>query len=187
MRTNGHATPELFETQPAVSSDQQTLIVKISELQEAMQRTNEIGRQVMELASRVVLTSNLPEPQKKPHVIKIALTHFDNSHRKRFTDPDTGEPIPAKIEGGKDSSLMKKAIETYGLERVEQLIDQFFDLDDEWLARKTGYTVAAFSNRIPMLIASHSTPVKAHGLTRNTANNDRNMRVAADLIRNQYR
>ena len=185
MGTNGHATADLFNV-PQLSSDQQTLVSKINELQDAIGHVRELGAAVVELASRVILASNVPEPQKKPHAIKIALTYFDTAHKKRFIDQQTGEPIPAKIDGGKDATLMKRLLDTYGAERVESLIDQFFALDDDWLNQKTGYTVAAFSNRVPALISTASTPPKVAGLTRNTSNNARNLAVAGQMIRNSY-
>lgn len=184
MGSNGHQASDLFGEVATATPDQKLLIDKINELQNAMGQTMEIARQVMELGSRVVLASNAPEPQKKPHTIKIVLTRFDDAHRKRFADPTTGAPIPAKIEGGKDATTMKRLLDTYGQEKVEQMIDQFFSLDDEWLSQKTGYTVAAFSQRVPALIAQYGQAPKAYGLTRNTANNQRNLSVARNMIQN---
>lgn len=178
------ATADLFgggEVQALpMSDDQRALIAKIAELQEAMTRTLGIAKDVFEMGSRIALSCGaLTEKEKKPHAIKIALTYFDDAHKRKFD----GEA--ATINGGQDSAIMKRLLSQHGPERVNELIDQFFDDDDEWL-RRTGYTVGNFSKRIPGLIATSKSPARALGLTQRTAMNGQHARTATDMIKRAY-
>jgi hypothetical protein len=120
------------------------------------------------------------EPKPKPHPIKACLTYFDNKHRQRL------DGAPAKIDGAKDATIIKRLIDTYGEDRVCTLIEQFFETDDEFTTQKTGFTVGAFSSRVPGLISSTAIARRTMGVTRNTEGNARSAVEAASMIRNSY-
>lgn len=133
---------------------------------------------LLDVETAVVPMAGTPK-EKKSHPIKICLSHFDDAHKSKFNEP-------AKIDGGKDSSIMKRLIHTYGEARVLSLVDEFFALDgDDWLTR-AGYTVGTFSSRVAGLIASAAAPVRTVGLTPRTRDNARNGAIASQMIKQAY-
>lgn len=117
--------------------------------------------------------------EKKAHPIKACLSYFDTEHQRKFN-------APATINGGKDSAIMKRLIETHGEDRVRGFIDEFFAIDDEWV-RKCGYTVGVFAARVPGLISQATpAPMKATGVTPKTKDNGRYAHEASDMIKTAY-
>src|SRR5690606_4193307 len=54
---------------------------------------------------------------------------------------------------GKDGALAKKLVNQYGEDRVRDLIDRFFELDDDWVQTEGGYTVGVFVSQINKLLS----------------------------------
>lgn len=59
--------------------------------------------------------------------------------------------VKPSISGGKDGALLKKLHETYGFEKVKQLIDLFFDSKDRFIV-DSGYTIGVFFSQINKLL-----------------------------------
>jgi hypothetical protein len=188
VKANGNGSRELFEefTAPVITEEQREYIQLVEEFQAQMSIAMGLAMQVQERGARIVLSLQAPEKEKKPHAIKALLTYFDVKHQERIRDPESGEPVRAKIDGGKDSMLMKRLIGTYGEDKLKPLIDRFFALDDEWITQRTGYTVAAFSSRVASLLSSASVPARAIGVTNNTRDNGRRAVQAEEMIQRAY-
>lgn len=120
-----------------------------------------------------------PQSEHKRHVIKDVLTYFDARHQARF------DGTPAKIDGAKDSMIVKRLLGTYGEDKVRELIDLFFEDDSEFVQR-AGYSVGIFSSRVSGLISSSMAVTRLAGVTPRTSNNGQNARAAGDLIRRSY-
>lgn len=60
-----------------------------------------------------------------------------------------GEPPP--IFWGKDGKLAKQLLKVYPFQRLLELLERFFHLDDEWI-HKSGYTLGAFRAALPRLL-----------------------------------
>lgn len=186
-KSNGHASAELFGDEhpaPEMSAEQRDLVALMGELRESMAATMALAARVEEKAAAVILAV---VPQKpKRNIPKELLTYFDTKHQEKIKDPATGEGIKAKIDGSKDAPLIMRLYKTYGEERLKNLIDRFFEQDDDFLRERTGYTVGALSSRVAALVSSSSLPVRRMGVTRNTEHNARNSAVAEDMIRQAY-
>lgn len=170
------------EIQPLVMTDEQrAFVAKVNELQDSIARTMGIAKEVADMGSRVVLSMNAAtDREKKPHAVKSLLTYFDDAHKRKFD----GEA--ATFIGSQDAPNMKRLISQHGEDKLRELIDEFFAIDgDDWLTR-TGYTVGNFMKRIPGLIATSKTPVRALGNTPRTAMNGRHSQAAASMIRQAY-
>jgi hypothetical protein len=188
VRRNGDSDPVFdgFEPPPetlyseALKLDElaRGLIAQVTKFRERL------AHEMVDLAAAGVSIAATPA-QRKAHPIKAALTRFDQLHRGKFKDPVTQEPIPANIDGAKDSSLMKKLIERYGEERNNGLMEMFFKCDDEFVVQ-AGYTVGIYYSKVPGLISRSSMATRTHGVTRNTAENHRQAQVGAELIRRNY-
>lgn len=61
-----------------------------------------------------------------------------------------GEIYPCNY--GKDGSIIKGLLKTYGFEKLSALAARFFSLDDDWV-RERGYTIGLFKSQIPKLLA----------------------------------
>jgi len=79
-----------------------------------------------------------------PSPVKIAIDYYYQKFRAKFGE----KPV---IDGGKDGALMKKLVETFGETRLKELIDLFFEIDDEFI-RNSGYTIGVFKSQINKLI-----------------------------------
>jgi len=79
-----------------------------------------------------------------PSPVKIAIDYYHQKFRAKFGE----KPV---IDGGKDGALMKKLVETFGETRLKELIDVFFEIDDEFI-RNSGYTIGVFKSQINKLI-----------------------------------
>lgn len=79
------------------------------------------------------------------HSIKALLSHFDAAFKRKF-----GERAP--IIGGKDSALAKRLLAIYSLDRLKELVDQFFASVDPFI-QQSGYSFGAFHSQIGKLIA----------------------------------
>jgi hypothetical protein len=143
------------------------------------------GRELTERSERFLeavrgfTSAPTDQPKPKPHPIKTCLTYFDNAHLQKFK-------LPAKIDGGKDSAIMKRLIDRYGEPQVCEFIDRFFESDDEFITQKTGFTVGAFSSRVAALVSSSAIAPRTMGLSKNTRDNDRNAQVGANMIQRAY-
>lgn len=123
----------------------------------------------------------LPTPMQvvKHHPITSVLKYFDVRHRSKFGDP-------AKIDGGKDSAIIKRLLVTYDEGRICELIELFFECEDEFLTQRTGFTIGAFSSRVAGLISSSRLPTRSNGVTRNTESNGRQATAAVGMIKHAY-
>jgi hypothetical protein len=151
----------------------ETLSAAATEIAERSRRLLEKMRSLAGTAGDVAA------PAPKPHPIKACLTHFDRLHFKKFNEA-------AKIDGGKDSAIMKRLLATYSEDKLLALMEQFFQSDDEFVTQRTGFTIGAFSSRIPALISSTAIAPRTSGVTNNTRQNGAQSRAAVEMIRNQY-
>lgn len=100
---------------------------------------------------------------KAPNPVRIALSAFDAKFREKFTDA-------APLTPGKDGTIMKRLVGTYGIERVVQLIEAFFDSEDAFITSST-YSVGVFASQIGRLIAAENARPKVFGGTQRTQGN----------------
>jgi hypothetical protein len=114
------------------------------------------------------------KPAKKVHVQKALLTKFDLLHQLKFN-------APACIDGGKDASIITRLLKQYTQENLEELMVEFFELDDDFTQR-AGYTIGVFSTKIAGMIARRNGPVRTHGVSRNTSDNRRQSAIAVGII-----
>jgi hypothetical protein len=175
---NGKALPD---------QAQREFLDALAAFRTSLAQTYALAANVEEFASRAVLHFDLPPKEKKRNVIKDLLTYFDQKHQGTIRNPDTGEPERAKIDGSKDAGIMHRLLATYPPDRLQTLIDQFFALDDNFIREKTGYTVAAFSTRIPAMLSARGLPAKRVGVTRNTESNGQYAERGAEMIQKAYR
>lgn len=183
MGANGHATTDLFG-----EPEQLEPLTEFAERIDAMARALQIEvgkfRTRLEHETRAAIqakavtrtATDADIKSAKHHPVKAVMTHFDLKHQAKFNGDAATFTTP------QDPTLIKRLIDAHGEERVRDLIDDFFALDDEWLAR-TGYTIGNFQKRVPGLISSSRTQVRAMGVTPRTANNQRYASSAADRIR----
>ena len=82
---------------------------------------------------------------KKPNPdIKIFIDWYSDWFLSVFDE----KPL---IEGGKDGTIVRRLLGTYGLEKLKGLAEAFFESDDEFI-QKTGYTIGVFSKVINKLL-----------------------------------
>lgn len=190
--SNGQPAESLFEDLGEIKEgkrqvhDQSAEFLRLCDVfAEQIAAANATVAEMRKLAANGALNFDAPGKEKKPHAIKAILTHFDLIHQSKIKDPDTGAPVKAKIDGAKDSQIIKRLIGTYGEKKLMALIEQFFADDDPFIVR-AGYTVGVFSMRVAGLVASESIPARALGVTRNTRENGRNAQAASSMIRQAY-
>lgn len=180
MGVNGNGNGSLFD-EPVTCADALRMAEAMHvEARALSERATKLFEAVRVLAAAQGVEP-LPTPMQvvKHHPISSILRYFDSRHRSKLGDP-------AKIDGGKDSAIIKRLLQTYDEARICELIELFFDCEDEFLTQRTGYTVGAFSSRVAGLISSSHLPTKATGVTKNTANNGRQATAAAGMIRQAY-
>lgn len=96
-------------------------------------------------------TGGLPKNRGAP--VKVAIDYYHD----KFVDKFGEKPI---IAGKKDGNLMKQLVSTYGIDKVRELLDKFFEVDDEFI-NQSGYTVGVFfsqANKLLTLKARRATP-----------------------------
>ena len=141
---------------------QETLIIKKDNVEKGIKKDN-----VKETESKMLPTketiqkkllqkkTTLAEPSgslpidkeiiKKPNPdIKIFIDWYSDWFLSVFDE----KPL---IEGGKDGTIVRRLLGTYGLEKLKGLAEAFFESDDEFI-QKTGYTIGVFSKVINKLL-----------------------------------
>lgn len=83
------------------------------------------------------------------HSIKALLSHYDAAFEQKF-----GARYPGFT--AKDAALAKQLLALYTLEQLTGWVDQFFALEDEWIAQ-TGYTFGVFKSQLGKVIAQTAT------------------------------
>ena len=78
------------------------------------------------------------------------IKRFIDWYSDRFLSTFNEKPV---IEGGKDGTIVKRLLGSYGLDKLKVLAEAFFESDDEWI-KETGYTLGVFSKVINKLIVS---------------------------------
>jgi hypothetical protein len=188
MPTNGSAANLFGETQEKpdltegetllghaerIDSMARELIIEVQKFREKLDRSSVAaveGITVKELATK---------EERKHHPIKAVMTYFDAAHQRKF------DGNVATFSNPRDPGIVKRLIGQHGEEKLRALIDDFFAIEDDWLA-KTGYTIPNFSTRIPGMIASARIQPRAMGVTPRTANNQQYASRAADTIRRTF-
>ncbi len=69
---------------------------------------------------------------------------WDAEYTKRFE-------TPYNFSHGKDGRLIKGLLQTYGLSTLQDRAVKFFDLDDDWIRTKGGFTIGVFNGQINKL------------------------------------
>lgn len=87
---------------------------------------------------------NKDTPQKV-NSTKVSIDYYHDSFVKKFNT----KPL---ISGGKDGALMKKVVDTYGIDKTKELLDKYFLSKDEFVVN-SGYTISVFYSQINKLIA----------------------------------
>jgi hypothetical protein len=75
---------------------------------------------------------------------KTLIDHYHNEFVRIFK-------IKPIIDGGKDGKILQKIVGDYGVEKTKQLITQFLEIDDEWIA-STGRPIGVFKGQIQKLL-----------------------------------
>jgi hypothetical protein len=88
---------------------------------------------------------------------------------------------------GKDGKLIASLCRTFGVERVESLIREYFASDDDWIMQR-GYTVGNFHSQVAKLIAVRANAgqmaaPQATSMTRG----DKTMRAARAVLERRHR
>lgn len=83
------------------------------------------------------------QEQKNPEV-KIFIDYYHDKFLKKFGE----KPV---IEDGKDGKIIKRLLNSYGLEKLKTLLDTFFESDDPFIIN-SGYTIGAFRSQINKLL-----------------------------------
>lgn len=79
---------------------------------------------------------------------KVALGEFITRHKEHV-----GHPY--MVNWGKDSAIMKRVVDTYGMLKTNLLINKFFvDAPDNEFILRAGITVGIFKTQIPRLLMS---------------------------------
>ncbi len=81
----------------------------------------------------------LPDPR-----IKVAMDYYYEKFKAKFRQP----PV---INGAKDGSILKGLLSDLELDRLKELLDIFFETDDEFI-QGSGYTLGVFSATVNKLI-----------------------------------
>ena len=181
-KTNGHATPNFLD-EPLSGPE------IVARVDKAIAATAMLLDELKTIRAGIHDLEGLdPAERIKRHdPVKAALLHFDEAHKRKFTDPDTQQPIGASIAWGKDNAIMKRVIAERGEEYTDRLIEEFFiAFDDDDYVRRMGWTVQVFAAKVPALIARMTMPVKTSGITRRTAGNHEQSVSAVRMIQNQY-
>lgn len=79
--------------------------------------------------------------------VKEFFSSWDGEYRKRFSEP-------YHFNGGKEGSLIKSALRSYGLDKLKELALRFLDSDDPWVKKTGGYTIGVFIGQINKLIST---------------------------------
>ena len=79
------------------------------------------------------------------HAIQALLSHYDGAFETKF-----GARYPGFT--GKDAALAKQLLAIYTLEQLTAWVDQFFALEDEWIAQ-SGYSFGVFKSQLGKVIA----------------------------------
>lgn len=77
---------------------------------------------------------------------------FLRLYRDKFRRRTMHEEPPV-INWGKDSKLVKQLLRLYSFERLGELLEQFFSMEDEWLQRQ-GYSLYAFKTSLGRLLVT---------------------------------
>jgi len=91
---------------------------------------------------------------KTPSPHKQVIEHYHNKFLSIFGE----KPL---IDGGKDGNIIKKLLQNCSADRLIELLDKFFELDDPFI-RESGYTIGVFKTQINKL--------KTVGVNRNQTN-----------------
>ena len=63
--------------------------------------------------------------------------------------------MPYLVNWGKDNTIMKQIISTYGMDKTKQMIDSYFSmLLTEPFLQKTGAQIGVFKTQIPKILLS---------------------------------
>ena len=81
--------------------------------------------------------------EKTPSPHKQVIDHYHNKFLSIFGE----KPL---IDGGKDGATVKKLLQNCSAERLIELLDKFFELDDPFI-RESGYTIGVFKTQINKL------------------------------------
>lgn len=173
----------LFEDAP-VNPDQRAFLDQLGRVEDIARTFLTESTKLREMGSKITLRLDPDadlKPAKKVHVQKALLTTFDLLHQQKFKDPHTGDPIPAHIDGAKDAAIITRLLKQYTPDKLEEMMPQFFDLDDDFTQR-AGYTVGVFSTKLAGLIARNCSPIRTQGLSSHTVENRRQSEIAVGLI-----
>lgn len=78
--------------------------------------------------------------------IAVMITYFSTRHKKKLG-------VPYMVSFGKDQSIMRQIIGTYGIAKTAVMIDAFFKkMETDEFLKKTGATVGIFKTQIPKLV-----------------------------------
>lgn len=87
---------------------------------------------------------------KKISPVKSVIDYYHKSFVERFQE----KPV---ITNKKDGDLIKKLVNAYGSEKVEELLDKFFAADDEFI-KQSGYTIGVFYSQVNKLLTARDPP-----------------------------
>jgi hypothetical protein len=89
-----------------------------------------------------------PKPKKESDPrIKIILDHYAEGFELTF---GTKPIIPNYAQAG---SLAKKLLAVYDVDKLDDLLYEFFHTDDKWVQEKAGYTFSAFYYTVTKLLS----------------------------------
>lgn len=119
----------------------------------AKHRLNKRSTSVQPTTNHKPLTTNhnnLPsvESGKPPGTTKELLTHFQERHLET-----TGSPVLVSWE--KDGAQAKRIVTTYGLDKAIALVNQFFKLEDDFIAG-AGRSFGVFVSQVNKLVGQRA-------------------------------
>ena len=91
------------------------------------------------------------ESSDSPTPTKITIDYY----HEKFVSMFVHKPV---ISGGKDGALIKKLVSQYGIDKVLDLLDQFFASNDTFI-QQSGYSIGAFYGQVNKLIAANVIPM----------------------------
>jgi len=76
--------------------------------------------------------------------IKELIDYFYNQHLKY-------RKVKYVVNGAKDGNLIKRILKEFNVNEIKGKIDQFFELDDNWLKETNNFSIGMFSSKINSL------------------------------------
>lgn len=110
-----------------------------------------------DLKKNVRTKSSPPDPNVK---------EFIDYYFDRFLSLFGEKPV---INGGKDGAIIKSLLNTYGLEKLKGLLDDFFKISDSYVVER-GFTIGTFKTQINRLLISKKVVGLNGGTPKNRGN-----------------